>query len=264
LRNIKARAAAICVAAASIGIVLSAQQGPVRGEAAIRLKGTQFTPGRGEQPRIPPGLTIAGYASGERGYFIVQFEGPVLESWKADVTATGAELLDYIPDFAFKVRMNPAQALQVQRLDSVVWVGLFHPAYKLGPEVVRNGVRPYSVRIERGADAAAAAAMIAATGAQVLQRDGAMLTVTADAAQLEAIAQVLDVASVENTLLRKKNNEYGGGIIIGAAAANASGFDGSTQIVGIADTGLGNGVADGAFVDNPSTGQVRRAAVFRA
>ena len=142
--NIHGRVLAACVAAMSIGIALSAQQAnpSARGQAVIRLKGAEFAPGRGEEPRIPPGLTIAGYAAGERGYFIVQFDGPILETWKADVAATGAELLDYIPDFAFKVRMNPAQAAQLARLDSVVWVGLFHPAYKIDRDVIRGGVRP--------------------------------------------------------------------------------------------------------------------------
>jgi len=179
--NIHGRLLTACAVAMCIGIVLSAQQAnpPARGQAIIRLKSAEFTPGRGEEPRIPPGLAIAGYAAGERGYFIVQFEGPVLETWKADVAAAGAELLDYIPDFAFKVRMNPAQAARIARLDSVVWVGLFHPAYKIDRDVIRGGVRPYTVRIERGADAAAAAAMIAATGAQVLQREGPIVTVSA-------------------------------------------------------------------------------------
>src|SRR5678815_4599266 len=129
--------------AASVGLVVFAQQGPPSA-APIHLKAATFTPARGEQPDIPPGLTIAGYAAGERGYFIVQFDGPILETWKADVAATGAELLDYIPDFAFKVRMNPAQAAQLARLDSVVWVGLFHPAYKIDRDVIRGGVRPYT------------------------------------------------------------------------------------------------------------------------
>src|SRR5687768_5229539 len=168
--------------AAATGIVLSlvvsAQQAPpaARGNAPIRLKAATFTPGRGEQPAIPPGLTIAGYREGERGYFIVQFEGPVFESWKADVEAAGAELLDYVPDFAFKARMTPGQARQIERLGSVVWVGVFHPAYKLDPAIARDGLRPYTIRLERGTNAAAGAAAVAATGAVVTHRDGSVLT----------------------------------------------------------------------------------------
>jgi len=244
--------AALAVATATV--MLTAQQGPPqsRGQSPIRLKATTFTPTRGEEPNIPPGLTIAGYGTNQRGYYLVQFEGPVLESWKTDLTAAGVDILDYVPDFAFKVRMTPPQAAQVRRLASVVWVGLFHPAYKLGPHVTRNGARPYTVRIELGADAAAAQAAIAATGALIQNRDGLLLAVIATSAQLDAIAHVLDVASVENLLLRKKNNEYGGGAIMGATVANSHGFDGSTQTVAVADTGLGNGTAATAFIDIPS------------
>src|SRR5688572_6929963 len=89
--------------AASASIIVTAQQVPPagRGGAAIRLKSAIFTPTRGEQPPIPPGLTVAGYAAGQRGYYLVQFEGPILESWKAEVSGLGVELLDYVPDFAF-------------------------------------------------------------------------------------------------------------------------------------------------------------------
>src|SRR4026207_2414194 len=96
---------AVAAAAGSASLVVSAQQGP-RSPAPIRLKAASFTPARGEQPDIPPGLTIAGYGAGQRGYFIVQFAGPVMEAWKAQAAAAGAELLDYVPDFAFKVRMS--------------------------------------------------------------------------------------------------------------------------------------------------------------
>ena len=244
-------------AAAAIGVsfVVSAQQIPpaARGNAAIRLKAATFTPGLGEQPAIPPGLAIAGYREGERGYFIVQFDGPVREQWKAEVEGAGADLLDYIPDFAFKARMTPGQARQIERLGSVTWVGVFHPAYKLDPDLARDGVRPYTIRIEKGADAVAAAQAVAGTGAVVTQRDGSVLTVTAGPAQIDAIAHVLDVASVENLLLRRKNNEYGGGSLIGAGPANNVGFDGSTQTVAVADTGLGDGTPSGGFVDIASS-----------
>src|SRR6185436_14106434 len=45
---------------------------------------------------------------------------------------------------------------------------------------------------------------------------------------------------------RIKHNEFGGGVIMGSTAVNASGFDGSTQTIAIADTGLGLGTAAGA------------------
>ena len=67
----------------------------------------------------PSALTVSGNAPGQRGYYIVQFRGPVEQVWKDEVAALGVEVLDYIPDFAFKVRMNPGQERKVAALDTV-------------------------------------------------------------------------------------------------------------------------------------------------
>jgi len=217
--------------------------------APVRLKATQFTPTMGEKPAIPPGLAVSGYTTGERGYYIVQFGGPIEQEWKDEVTATGADILHYIPDFAFKMKMKPAQARQVEQLESVAWVGFYHPAYKLSPKLKRNGTQIYTVRIERNADVGLARAAIAKSGARVLAHKKNILKVAADSAQLEAVAQVLDVAWVENFMLREKHNEYGGGVIMGSATANVDGYDGSTQTVAIADTGLGDGTEENAHRD---------------
>jgi len=39
----------------------------------------------------------------------------VEQAWKDQVEAAGAEILDYVPEYVFKVRMNPAEARQVER-----------------------------------------------------------------------------------------------------------------------------------------------------
>src|SRR3712207_4601794 len=81
---------------ASIGIGHSNPAAQGQGDP-IRLKAATFVPTRGQAPAIAPGLTIAGYAEGQRGYYLVQFAGPVEQSWKDQVTAAGAEFLDYVP-----------------------------------------------------------------------------------------------------------------------------------------------------------------------
>ena len=256
LRGLGIPVAAVSLAA-SISLAVSAQQGPPqnRPAAPIRLKAATFTPAQGEQPAMPPGLSIAGYAAGQRGYFIVQFAGPVMEAWKAQAAAAGAELLEYIPEFAFKVRMTPAAAARVAQLDSVAWVGLFHPAYKLNPALLGagTGARAYRVRIERGANVDATINAIVGTGAQIVGREGNVVEIAAAPAMLNALASVLDVAEIEPFVLRKKNNEFAGSGIMGSGAANANGFDGSTQTVAVADTGFGNGSAVNGFVDVPSS-----------
>jgi serine protease AprX len=233
---------AMTAAALGIGLPLALAQrtGPV--ELKVRLKAASFDPLRGE-PALAGALRHRGLRSTERGTYIVQFVGPIQASWKAAVEAAGGEPLEYVPDFAFKVRMRPAQALAVRRLASVRWVGLFHPAYKLSPRLVRAGERPYVVRLEAGSDPAQAETSIGLTGGRVLRRDGRSLVVLAPAERLPALAGLEDVAWVENFVLRQKHNDKGGGVIMGGAIARARGFDGSTQTLAIADTGLGGGTA---------------------
>jgi len=175
------------------------------------------------------------------------------------VAAEGATLLEYVPDFAFKVRMTPAQARKLLRLASVRWVGFFHPAYRLSPRLTRGGERLYTVQLERDADPAAAASALRATGARVLGAGPQAVVVAASSERLAALAARDDVAWIEDFVLRKKHNEAGGGVIMGAALAHNRGYDGSTQTVAVADTGIGSGTAAGAHPSVPSS---RVAAIY--
>ena len=223
--------------------------------APIRLKYATFQPSKGEKPEIPPGLSIAENASSNKGYFyyIVQFAGPVEESWKSDLAGLGVEILEYIPDFAFKVRMPSAIAQQVKQMSQVAFVDFFQPAYKQSQDLQRTGVNLFKVRIERGADLSTVAQEITASGVQVLGLDGQSLLVAADSSQLDAVARVLDVAWIENFHMFEKHNETSAGTIMGAANAYALGYDGSTQIVAVADTGLGGGTPTTAHIAIPSS-----------
>ena len=252
-----ARRPQVPVIAAIFGVItlaVHAQPRPAdqdRVSRPVRLRAATFTPTRGESPEIRASMMRGDDNEGVEEY-IVQFEGPVLEAWKVSLQGAGAELHDYIPDFAFKVRMNRASAGQVRRLPFVTWVGAYHPAYKLGPELARDRRRAFVVRLARGANRAEAEAALAAAGIQRLWANDSLLVLSADAAELDAIAHVRGIESVENFVLRRKHGEFAGAII-GSSLANANGFDGSTQTIAIADTGLGNGAAGNAHVDLPAS-----------
>ncbi len=241
-------------AAVAIGLLLPAGTAGAQSsdEPALKLAAGTFTPARGERLATPPGLTIAGYAAGVRGHYVVQFGGPILQEWKDALAGAGGEILAYLPDYAFKVRMTPAQAATVEGLDEVAWVGVFQPAYKVSP-TLDPAAGLYEVQIERGANAGLITAAVASSGARVLRRSATTLLVSADPAQLEAIATVVDIAWVDTFRFNRKHNEQGGGVIMGADAAIASGYDGSTQIAAVSDTGIGNGTASGAHPDIPAS-----------
>ena len=218
----------------------------------ILLKAYTFTPATGQMPVLPDGLSIDRFGPDETGYYILQFRGPVQANWKRQLEASGVEFLDYIPDFAFKVRMNATLVESLSQAPEVNWIGVFQPAFKISPSLQRKDHNLVWVRAEQGVSLVAVADAIQATGARVVTGNGQVLRVWAAADQIDAIARIPDVAWIEAFVMREKHNEYGGGVILGANAANANGYDGSTQTVAVADTGLGDGSSSGAHADLPA------------
>jgi hypothetical protein len=217
-----------------------------RSDASMHLKGGSFVPAQSK------------HAQGSQKYYIVQFAGPVQQSWKDAVTAEGAEILAYIPDFAFKVRMNPGIAKRVEAINAVSAVVAYQPEFKLGSDLTRDDeTRLYRVRIERGSDYGLVRSLVARTGAEILSYEDDLMLVAANGAFVDAIAQVDDIASISNHQLkqtfaeqsRPRSNEYAVANIIGAATAHARGYNGSTQTVAVADTGLGGGTPTTAHRD---------------
>ncbi len=235
----------------STAVVQASQGQPQDGSQPIQLKSGTIQPDASVK-------SIRADAKAEQvGYYIVQFRGPVEQTWKDKVAALGIELLDYLPEFAFKVRATPEQIQKATGLEVVAWVGDFLPAYKLSPALKREGTQLYRISLEKGADAAAVTAAIQKAGASAETVDASALILAADAALLDSLAAIPDVAWIENyipyELHRFPANDAGAGNIIGANAANGRGYDGSTQIVAVTDTGIGGGTSTTAHADIPSS-----------
>lgn len=247
--------ALIVMLLASMSTTIFAQvPAAARTNAPIHLRVGTFTPGAGERPNIPSRLTRTPDTNGKPNYYLVQFTGPILQEWKDSLSALGATVLDYVPDNAFKVRMTAAQATEVSGLSTVNWVGSFEPAYVLSPDLQASGQQIVRVKVERGGDHQALIAIAAKLGIAVAETADGSFVVAADRTLIDQLAvSGLDVAWIEPYVLFKKHNEYGGGQIIGGGIANTTGYDGSTQIAAVADTGLGGGTVTTAHRDIPSS-----------
>jgi hypothetical protein len=219
-------------------------------DALIHLKSGDFVPAQSQFAQ-----------QGSQKYYVVQFTGPIQQSWKDEVNAEGAEVLDYMPDFAFKVRMNPGIANRVRQLNFVSNVIPFQSQFKFGTDLRRDGeLNVYRVRIERGSDFGLVRSLVARTGAQILSFEEDIMIVAANGSFVDAIAAVDDVASISNFYLNEKlSNSSGPALndaakdIIGAIAANARGYNGSSQIAAVSDTGIGGGTTTTAHPDIPSS-----------
>lgn len=89
------------------------------------------------EPKLPEDLKYGLPKADETTYYIVQFNGPIQESWRKGLEAEGAEIMFYLPQYAFVVRMNEAaRAKLVNAKGNIRYTGLFHPAYKISQRAV--------------------------------------------------------------------------------------------------------------------------------
>jgi subtilisin family serine protease/uncharacterized membrane protein len=155
------------------------------------LKAGTFDPLR-ESPPIPDDLK----EDRSGGYSILQFNGPVQQAWKDQVTALGAVLYGYLPDYAFIARMTPSQEKAVRQLPHVRWTGAYQPGYKLNPALAReHGV--ITMYVMAFDDQEGLALRLAALGAAVLGSDPIGVRIRSDASLARAISFIPEVQWVD-------------------------------------------------------------------
>ena len=73
--------------------------------ATLHLKSGTIETSATIQEAMPATAMLSG-----RGYYLVALKGPVTEIDKQTLKNSGAEILEYIPDFAFLVRIEHSKA----------------------------------------------------------------------------------------------------------------------------------------------------------
>jgi serine protease AprX len=84
-----------------------------------------------EETKVPPEL--AALPNGH--VWVVQWKQVVDQASRDQLAQAGATLLRYLPDDAYIVSMPPAGAERIRQLKGVRWVGPYHPAYRIDPNV---------------------------------------------------------------------------------------------------------------------------------
>ncbi|MGD8626699.1 MAG: S8 family serine peptidase, partial [Anaerolineae bacterium] len=229
----------------SFSPVLAGQEGPDQaGQIFLRLKYATFDPLQGE-PAMDAGLYLDAYPQGEQGAYIVQFQGPILESWKEAIHGLGGQVLDYLPDYASIVWMDEAIREEVASLEAVRWVGVYQPAYKISPNL--DGDRPvYRVVLFEPAARADVEARLQDLGQARSQLQGRQFAIVLPegGTGVEALAAWPEVAWIESYPQYRTYNDVAAGIMA-APTSWANGYNGSGMMVTVADTGIDSGTDDG-------------------
>ena len=117
---------------------------PADGPALIRLDGGfEFDPQASPiESQIPLELRGTAPTGPTRGYFIVQFKGPITQDDRAVIESEGGRIHGYIPDYALLVSLTGSAKARVAASGRVSWSGLYQPAYKISrdPKMSERGL----------------------------------------------------------------------------------------------------------------------------
>ena len=203
------------------------------------------------------------------GLYLVQFTGPIEPAQREELKNSGVELVKYVPDDAFIVKLVNVSPADISAKNFVTWVGPFKPEHKIHPQLLAraknlsasNATENVSVNILLAASASAkeitsVRKLLGAVHHESHLRQGIFLRADILPAQLDALSREGSVLWIERAPKRKLVDEAAAKIVGGDDGALATrtvtqqqGFDGSGVTVCVADTGLDTGNTNTMHVD---------------
>lgn len=237
----------------------------------VHVKGWSFDIREG--PRgISSEMALDGYPSGTYGLYIVHMLGPISGEWVNELEGIGVDLINYIPYYAYEVRMTPEQASEVEKLQFVDWVGIYQPAFKLAPDLEPG---PVSIRLTRGVDPGTMASISSKVNilhvTELATFGTHIMAEVQDVSILNEMARMPDVYYISNHVPEELLDEIATQIIGGGcwywdddddpstpyrgygeygSLANQLGYTGAGVVTAVADTGIGDGtVGDAGHLD---------------
>ena len=229
-----------------VAIVVAAQHMPLAASsqpALIRLRYAEFDPLLGVAALSPSDL-LPMPMSGIHPY-IVQFTSAIDEHMQNDVTAVGADIVDYIPDDAYAVLASVDGAARLKQLPSVRWVGYFQPSFRIDPALSRaQGPVAVSISLFSAAGASQVAALVDAGGGHLrdsVSADTTVLNATVEGEWVYTIASSPHVAWVSPQRVPRLWNGVARAIMDVMPIWTSHDLRGMGQVVAVADTGLDTG-----------------------
>lgn len=183
--------------------------------------------------------------------YLVQFNGPIDEAWKMEISSFGVKFYDYIPNFTFITRMNSSMVNQTRALDYVRWVGEYQPQFRLSSELTAiqksdEEIQDIVVQTLPDADLTTITEQIQNWGGIVksqTQNDFCgFITASLPSAKQIELAKLNDVLYIEPQFPVEFTNDVGGTVIMEVGEVrNQLNLFGEGQIVAVADSGLDTG-----------------------
>ncbi|UHA73022.1 S8 family serine peptidase [Paenibacillus sp. 481] len=185
-----------------------------------------------------------GDQSDESKLYVVQFKDVITEKSKELLLTSGAEIGDYLPDFAYLVRINGKQASQLATNDLIHSVTRFQPAWKEGTFSTTDSIIPdeYVISTFKGSESKVASFIKSQSSHDVKVYDS-IVEAKLTSEQIQTLLQNEDVTYIEPKLQYTTSNDFVANQVgaSGPTGVWARGLTGKGQVVGVGDSGLDSG-----------------------
>lgn len=181
-------------------------------------------------------------------FFVVQFRGPVKEAWTESLADHSLAVYDALPNFAFAAKLLPSQAVALRAVPEVAFVGAYHAAYKLAPELPASGLVEAVALVWPGEPVAPVAAQAALLGGRVVSAfttfyGEGVVRLDIPAENLRDLALLPEVSWLEPAYAEiGLDNAQASAITqtgqLGNWRVHDKGIDGRTQVLSVCDTGV--------------------------
>lgn len=128
-------------------------------------------------------------------YWILKLKGPIYEKDREEIETKSAEILDYLPNYAYIIRTYTPESLI--SLSQVEWMGPVKPEYKLSPLLKRAGMDTVMVLLFPGEDIEGVSVEIERMGGKVLDRFKREIKALIDLSKVRNLAEVEGVYWIE-------------------------------------------------------------------
>ncbi len=196
-------------------------------------------------------------------YYVVQFSGPVQSAWKESLADLGAVFYDYIPQYAFIIKLVTAKAAAVEGLSFVRWLGEYEADLKLSSDIyditpgkLKEQGSLLDVRVVAfpGEDVRSLEQEIRSAGGSVLSSSSSewkvQLEVRISIQEVGGLKDIKGVKWIEKAPEHRTDNNIAVGIIEARSVqdkvwpVSGSKFFGDGQIVAVCDSGIDTGDVD--------------------
>ncbi|HOV28231.1 MAG TPA: kelch repeat-containing protein [Pseudobacteroides sp.] len=235
----------LLLSTASFDVGASSQKGYQKNKHKIHLRAATF-----DSDDSSIGAKYDFNKSGKEARpYIISFTGPITEEMKEKVINAGAVLLDYIPDFSFLTFTTPNIAQKVKNVDCVENVIPYEDEFKLDPDLlekINNNAKKglddeVKIRISTfDTDLSSLDNDLKNIGSKKLSSKKGVITAKAKFKNIKSLLKNNSIKYIEEEVEAEVNNDIARGITGSESISNLP-YEGSGQIIGIADTGLDKG-----------------------